>query len=80
MSSLMSKECRDVRFEIANCDEKRKEWRLEAFIVETKNEGDAILPKYWRENLNRWIRIPSYDVWSVTQPKAFNDALQVPKR
>ena len=26
------------RFEIANSDEKWKEWRLEAFIVETKNE------------------------------------------
>ena len=40
------------RSEIANYDERRKEWHLEAFIVETKNEGDAIPPKYWRENLN----------------------------
>ena len=36
------------RSEIANFDEKWKEWRLEAFIAETKNEGDAIPPKYWR--------------------------------
>ena len=41
------------RSEIANCDERGKELRLEAFIVETKNEGDAIPPKYWREDLNR---------------------------
>ena len=65
---------------MTNCDEKRKKLRSEAFIEETKNEGDVIPPKYWRKNLDRWIRAPPLDVWSVTPPKVFNNASRVPKR
>ena len=36
------------RSEIANSNEKWKEYRLEAFIVEAKKERDTISPKYWR--------------------------------
>ena len=45
-----------------NCDEKRKKWHSEAFIEETENEGDVIPPKYWRKNLDRWIRASLLDV------------------
>ena len=45
-----------------NYDEKRKKWRLEVFIVGTENEGDVIPPKYWREDLDHWIRTPLLDV------------------
>ena len=76
---MMSKESRGECFEITNCDEKRKKWRLEVFIVGTENEGDVIPPKYWREDLDHWIRTPLLDVWSVTQPTIFNDASRVPK-
>ena len=62
-----------------NYDEKRKKWRSKAFIEETENEGDVIPPKYWRKNLDHWIRTPPLDVWSVTQSKVFNDASRVPK-
>ena len=62
-----------------NCDEKRKKWHSEAFIEETENEGDVISPKYWRKNLDRSIRVSPLDVWSVTPPKAFNDASRVSK-
>ena len=58
---------------------KEKKWRSEAFIEETENEGDVISPKYWRKNLDRWIRTPPLDVWNVMQPKVFNDASRVPK-
>ena len=34
------------RSEIANSDEEKKQWCLEAFIVEMKKEGDTIPPKY----------------------------------
>ena len=63
-----------------NYDEKRKKWRSEAFIEEIENKGDVIPPKYWRKNLDRWIRAPPLDVWSVMPPKVFNDASRVPKR
>ena len=61
-------------------DEKREKWCSEVFIVETENEGDVIPPKYWRKNLDHWIRTPPLDVWSEMQPKVFNDASRVPKR
>ena len=59
---------------------KKKKWCLEVFIVGTEYEGDVILPKYWREDLDHRIRTLPLDVWSVTQPTIFNDASRVPKR
>ena len=41
---------------------KIKKWRLEVFIVGTENEGDVIPAKYWREDLDHWIRTPPLDV------------------
>ena len=77
----MSKEFRGLNaLKLRTVMKKRKKWRSEAFIEETENEGDVIPPKYWRKNLDRWIRTLPLDVWSVTQPKVFNDASRVPKR
>ena len=49
--------CLDA-LKITNCDEKRRKWCSRAF----KNEGDVILPKYRRKNLDRWIRAPPLDI------------------
>ena len=36
-------------------------------------------PNIEEKNLDRWIRAPSLDVRSVTQPKVLNNASRVPK-
>ena len=80
VNNLMSKEFRGLSaLKLRTVMKKRKKWRSKAFIEEIENEGDVILSKYWRKNLDRWIRTPSLDVWSVAQPKVFNDASRVPK-
>ena len=59
---------------------KKKEMAFRSLYRRNWKRGGVILSKYWRNNLDRWIRAPPLDVWSVTQHKVFNDTSRVPKR
>ena len=59
---------------------KKKEMAFRSLYRRNWKRGGCYLAKYWRKNLDRSIRVSPLDVWSVTPPKAFNDASRVSKR
>ena len=59
---------------------KKKEMAFRSLYRRNWKRGGHYPAQILEKKSGRWIRTPPLDVWSVTQPKIFNDASQVPKR